>query len=113
MKKNQDPYNVQLADIANEIGGNMAIKYHTLDFTLTKEQLQDMKNNGLKTDVMSCILAALIMNGMNETEVKDYIEKAHNAGAAPSVTFEAPIAYYCSLNGNNYQYSHELLKVLK
>jgi hypothetical protein len=30
------------------------------------------------------------MNGMNETEVKDYIEKAHNAGAAPSVTFEAP-----------------------
>jgi len=89
MKKNQDPYNVQLADIANEIGGNMAIKYYTLEFTLTKEQLQDMKNNGLKTDVMSCILAALIMNGMNETEVKDYIEKAHNAGAAPSVTFEA------------------------
>lgn len=30
------------------------------------------------------------MNGMNETEVKEYIEKAHNAGAAPSVTFEAP-----------------------
>ena len=27
---------------------------------------------------------------MNETEVKEYVEKAHNAGAAPSVTFEAP-----------------------
>ena len=90
MDKKQDPYKVQLADIANEIGGNMVIKYYTLDFTLTKEQLQDMKKNGLKTDVMSCIFAALIMNGMNEAEVKEYIEKAHNAGAAPSVTFEAP-----------------------
>ena len=72
MDKKQDPYKVQLADIANEIGGNMAIKYYTLDFTLTKEQLQDMKKNGLKTDVMSCIFAALIMNDMNETEVKEY-----------------------------------------
>lgn len=90
MDKKQDPYKVQLANIANEIGGNMAIKYYTLDFTLTKEQLQDMKKNGLKTDVMSCIFAALIINGMNETEVKDYIEKAHNAGAAPNVAFEAP-----------------------
>ena len=75
MNKRQDPYKVQLADIANEVGGNMAIKYYTLDFTLTKEQLQDMKKNGLKTDMMSCIFAALIMNGMNETEVKEYIEK--------------------------------------
>ena len=90
MNKRQDPYKVQLADVANEIGGNMTIKYYTLDCTLTKEQLQDMKKNGLKTDVMSCIFAALVMNGMNETEVKEYIEKAHNAGAAPSVTFEAP-----------------------
>ena len=64
MNKRQDPYKVQLADIANEIGGNMAIKYYTLECTLTKEQLQDMKKNGLKTDVMSCIFAALVMNGM-------------------------------------------------
>ena len=90
MDKKQDPYKVQLADISNEIGGNMTIKYYTLDFTLTNEQLQNMKKNGLKTDVMSCIFAALIMNGMNETEVKEYVEKAHNAGAPPSVTFEAP-----------------------
>ena len=90
MNKKQDPYNVQMADIANEVGGNMTIQYYTLDFTLTKEQLQDMKKNGLKTDVMSCIFAALIMNGMNEAEVKEYIEKANDAGAAPSVSFEAP-----------------------
>jgi len=89
MDMKQDPYKVQLADVANEIGGNMTIKYYTLDCTLTKEQLQDMKKNGLKTDVMSCIFAALVMNGMNETEVKEYIEKGHNAGATPSVTFEA------------------------
>ena len=25
--KKQDPYNVQLADLANELGGNMAVEY--------------------------------------------------------------------------------------
>ena len=59
-------------------------------YTLTKEQLQDMKNNGLKTDVMSCIMAVLIMNGKNEAEVTAFLEKADEAGAAPSVSFEAP-----------------------
>ena len=90
MNKKQDPYKVQLADLANEIGGNMTVKYYTLSFTLTKEQLQDMKNNGLKTDVMSCIMAVLIMNGKNEAEVTAFLEKADGAGAAPSVSFEAP-----------------------
>ena len=90
MNKKQDPYKVQLADLANEIGGNMTVKYYTLSFTLTKEQLQDMKNNGLKTDVMSCIMAVLIMNGKNEAEVTAFLEKAYEAGAAPSVSFEAP-----------------------
>ena len=45
--KKQDPYNVQLADLANELGGNMAVEYYNVSFTLTKEQLQDMKNKGL------------------------------------------------------------------
>ncbi len=90
MNKEQNPYNVQLADIANEVNGNMTIKYHTLDFTLTKEHLQEMKKNGFNTDVMSCIIAALAMNGMTESEVKEYLEKAINAGAEPRVTFEAP-----------------------
>ena len=88
--KKQDPYEVQLADLANEIGGNMAVEYYNMSFTLSKEQLQDMKEKGLRTDVMSCIMAALIMNGKNETEIKDFLEEANNAGAAPSVSFEAP-----------------------
>ena len=88
--KKQDPYEIQLADLANEIGGNMAVEYYNVSFTLSKEQLQDMKEKGLRTDVMSCIMAALIMNGKNETEIKDFLEEANNAGAAPSVSFEAP-----------------------
>lgn len=88
--KKQDPYEVQLADLANEIGGNMAVEYYNMSFTLSKEQLQDMKEKGLRTDVMSCIMAALIMNGKNETEIKEFLEEANNAGSAPSVTFEAP-----------------------
>ena len=49
-----------------------------------------MKDKGLRTDIMSCIMAGLIMNGKNEAEIKAFLEKAHQAGAAPSVTFEAP-----------------------
>ena len=88
--KKQDPYNVQLADLANELGGNMAVEYYNVSFTLTKEQLLDMKNKGLRTDIMSCIMTALIMNGKNEAEIKAFLEEAHQVGAAPSVTFEAP-----------------------
>lgn len=88
--KKHDPYNVQLADLANELGGNMAVEYYNVSFTLTKEQLQDMKDKGLRTDIMSCVMAALIMNGKNEAEIKAFLEEAHQAGAAPSVTFEAP-----------------------
>ena len=88
--KKQDPYNVQLADLANELGGNMAVEYYNGSFTLTKEQLLDMKDKGLRTDIMSCIMAALIMNGKNEAEIKAFLEEAHQAGVAPSVTFEAP-----------------------
>ena len=76
--------------VGNELGGNMAVEYYNVSFTLTKEQLQDMKNKGLRTDIMSCIMAALIMNGKNEAEIKAFIEEANQAGAAPSVTFEAP-----------------------
>ena len=43
--KKQDPYNVQLADLANELGGNMAVEYYNVSFTLTKEHLQDMKDS--------------------------------------------------------------------
>ena len=88
--KKLDPYNVQLADLANELGGNMAVEYYNVSFKLTKEQLKDMKDKGLRTDIMSCIMAALIMNGKNEAEIKEFLEEANNAGAAPSVTFEAP-----------------------
>ena len=74
--KKQDPYEVQLADLANEIGGNMAVEYYNVSFTLTKEQLQDMKDKGLRTDIMSCIMAALIMNGKNEAENKSILRRS-------------------------------------
>ena len=109
--KKQDPYEEQLADLANEIGGNMTIEYYKVSFTLTKEQLQDMKEKGLRTDVMSCIMAALIMNGKNETEIKDFLEEANNAGAAPSVTFEAPDGE--ALNVTSPEENPELDKLVK
>ena len=44
-----------------------------------KEYPLDMKSKDLKIDTMNCTLSTLVMNGMIETEMKEYL----GTGAAP------------------------------
>ena len=90
-KKNntQDPYEMELLDLLNEVGGTMTIEYHTAKLTLTKEKLQALRDAGYETDVMTCIMFGLAASLQDEEKVKDYLEEAADAGAAPSVSFEA------------------------
>ena len=53
MSKNTNPYDVEMADLAKEIGGNLSIEYHTIKLSITCEQLQTIKENVFPTDVMS------------------------------------------------------------
>lgn len=90
MSKNTNPYDVEMADLAKEIGGNLSIEYHTIKLSITCEQLQTIKENGFPTDVMSCIMAGLLMNGKTEEEVKAFMQEANDAHAHLSISFNAP-----------------------
>ena len=90
MSKNTNPYDVEMADLAKEIGGNLSIEYHTIKLSITCEQLQAIKENGFPTDVMSCVMAGLLMKGKTEEEVKAFMQEADEAHAHLSISFDAP-----------------------
>ena len=90
MSKNTNSYDVEMADLAKEIGGNLQIEYHTIKLSITCEQFQTIKENGFPTDVMSCIMVGLLMNGKTEDEVKAFMQEADEAHAHLSISFDAP-----------------------
>ena len=86
----QDPYSVELADVAKEVGGDLTINYYTLKLTITCEQLQLIKQHGFPTDVMSCIAAGMLMNGKSEEEVQTFMKEAAENNGHLSISFDAP-----------------------
>lgn len=91
MAKNkiQDPYKMELLDLWNEVGGQMVIKYHIATIKPDKGDLQQLRDKGFKTDVMTVIMSAFIGHGKSQEETLAFLQGAEAAGAAPSVTFEA------------------------
>ena len=37
MSKNTNPYDVEMADLAKEVGANLSIEYHTIKLSITCE----------------------------------------------------------------------------
>lgn len=89
MKKEKDPFKIELLDVLNEVGGTMVIKYHTATINLPKESLQTMRDNGFPTDIMSCVMYGLVAAGKTEEGTMSFLKEAASKGAAPSVSFEA------------------------
>lgn len=90
MKETKNPYEVEMLDLWNEVGGQMVIEYHSATIKPDKGDLQQLRDKGFKTDVMTCIMSAFIGHGKSQEETLAFMEEAAAAGAAPSVTFEAP-----------------------
>ena len=88
-KKTQNAYEMEMLDLLNEVGGVMTVEYHTLKFTITKEKLQFLRENGLKTDVPTCVMIGLIALLKDKQELIEYLQEAQAAGASPSISFEA------------------------
>ncbi len=88
-KQTTDPFEVELLDLWNEVGGQMVIKYHIATIKPDKGDLQQLRDKGFKTDVMACIMSSFIGHGKSQEETLTFLEEAAAAGAAPSVTFEA------------------------
>ena len=87
-RQNTDPFKVEMLDLWNEVGGQMVIKYHRATIKPDKGDLQQLRDKGFNTDVMTCIIANIGAN-MGEEKAMAFLEEAAAAGAAPSVTFEA------------------------
>ena len=83
-----DPYDIELLDLWDEVGGKLVIKYHTATICPTKEDLQMMRDKGSKTDVMTCVLFYVLAQCNTENTLA-FMQQAESAGAAPSITFEA------------------------
>ena len=88
-KQTVNPYEIELLDLWNEVGGQMVIKYHIATIKPDKGDLQQLRDKGFKTDVMACIMSAFIGHGKSQEETLAFLEEAAAAGAAPRVTFEA------------------------
>lgn len=86
-KKKTGPYKIELLDLWNEVGGQMVIKYHTATIKPDKNDLQKLRDNGFKTDVRTCIIVNIGVH-LKEKALA-FLQEAHAAGAAPSVSFEA------------------------
>lgn len=87
-KKTQNPYEMELLDLWNEVGGQLIIEYHTAKIKPAKEDLQQIRDKGFKTDVMTVIIAEVAAHHGQEETIA-FMEKADAADAAPSVSFEA------------------------
>lgn len=87
-KKTTDPYEVEMLDLWNEVGGQMVIKYHTATIKPDKGDIQLLRDKGFKTDIMTCIIANVGAH-LGEEKAMAFLQEAAAAGAAPSVTFEA------------------------
>jgi len=87
-KQTTNPYEVELLDLWNEVGGQMVIKYHIATIKPDKGDLQLLRDKGFKTDIMTCIIANVGAH-MGEEKAMAFLQEAAAAGAAPSVTFEA------------------------
>ena len=90
-----DPYKVEMANVAKELGGNLVIKYHTATISLTCEQLQTIKENGFPTDIMSCVMAGFMMSGKTEEETMAFLKEADEAKA--EATFKRMAAAFTKL----------------
>ena len=86
--KTQNPYEMELLDLWNEVGGQLIIKYHIATIKPDKGDLQQLRDKGFKTDVMTCIIANVGAH-LGEEKALAFLTEADAAGAAPSVTFEA------------------------
>ena len=88
MAEKTNPYEMELLDLWNEVGGQMIIKYHTATIKPDKGDLQQLRDKGFKTDIMTCIIANIGAH-LGKEKAMIFLQKADTAGAAPSVTFEA------------------------
>ncbi|MGM9759393.1 MAG: hypothetical protein ACI30I_04660 [Parabacteroides sp.] len=84
-----DPNEIELADVAKEIGANVIIRVNDETIRLTNEQLQYFKSQGLPTTTSDCLMAGLILAGKSYEEIQAIMTNTDGPNQKIGVAFEA------------------------
>ncbi len=84
-----NPYEMDLLDLWNEVGGQMIIKFYKATLRPQKELLQRLHDHGIKAGLCECLFVIFASNGYSEDDLSAFMQEADEAGASASVTFEA------------------------
>ena len=87
---NHNPYTIELADVANELGANVKITFHTATFTFTAAQLRAIKEKQQPTNLIACVIFGLYQRGMTKEQVEEFMHEADKAQSTVGLAFEAP-----------------------
>jgi len=85
-----NPYEMELADVARELGANIRIEYYTATVTFTLAQLEQIQKNQLPTDVLSLVMFAFLNHGTSKDDIIKFFAEAEEHGCKPKVHFVDP-----------------------
>lgn len=93
MKENvtEELYQIQLADAAIEVGGDVLITFGDAEIKLPLELMEEFKEKGMRSDILACILTSYITyGGMQPEEAVAFVKDGFAKGFLPQVAFVAP-----------------------
>lgn len=90
MEEIKSIFEADLGAVCMQIGANLTLEYNGLEFKLTSENLKEMKEKGVPTNIYGCIVYGLIKSGKTEEECQAFLKEAAEKDEYPSFGFEAP-----------------------
>lgn len=88
MEAEEYSFKFQMAEIAKEINAKVVIEFHNITETFTQETFDEMIENGMKTDIFSCVVYALSKSGKTEKDIEAFLKEAEEAHHGVRILFE-------------------------
>jgi len=79
-KVNQDILSIQLADLAEEVNGNLTLSIGNADVDVTLEHLLFLKSKSMPTDFMTLFTMALVSGGYDQEQCMKFYEEQKAQG---------------------------------
>lgn len=88
-EKASDIFELELADLAKEVNGNIVLSFGDAEVKVTLEQLTAYKEAGISTTFPIIFGAALMMSGYSEDEITEFYAEQNALGGGPQIALEA------------------------
>lgn len=84
---NRNILSIQLADLAEELNGNLRLSIGHADLDMSLERLRDLKSKGQPTDFETLFTMALVSGGYNQQQCQDFYRKMEYEGYTYRLSF--------------------------